>query len=494
MAAKISALPLQAILNKDARYVQLLLEEGENIICLNRATGKTRTIAFRALFNSDKEFWRNPNSAWDYYLDKSEFETLKSKLASREALSFPLGQVTGAQVPSTGMKTASQAAEKPPEPEPNGPAASANRTSTDAYNTVNFGEEYQRIEAMSLPARIETVEAGKKLLDDLAGRKDAHFEEVAGALVETSRDAALINRATILEAMRLGDEEAKKLTQNLVDSTNEMVKSSTKLISEDIFNDDLIKTLVSKSNGTVIQHMTRVFLNGVAFMNYYNNLVLTSSVANKIRIVFEKKYKNYYRKLLPHLHKDDVTLERVFQKGLQAVPESEFHNFATGFLIHDIGKANAIEYHEGEAAYDRKTVVDHVKIGYKAVMNKTNYPRQAGLITGYHHEYYGNSNGYGYFRALLARYKEMNPKATQDFCISYEMEPILDYEALAYFPAKLLEIIDVFDSLTDPNRKYRKPLSPPEALDMLRTEFLEKELKIDPILFDLFAEFINRKK
>jgi hypothetical protein len=84
-------------------------------------------------------------------------------------------------------------------------------------------------------------------------------------------------------------------------------------------------------------------------------------------------------------------------------------------------------------------------------MTKTNYPMEASLITGYHHEYYGDPAGYGYFRAYLQQYKKSNPAAKLDYCITYELEPMLDYHALAYFPAKVLEIIDVYDSLTDPH-------------------------------------------
>ena len=126
-------------------------------------------------------------------------------------------------------------------------------------------------------------------------------------------------------------------------------------------------------------------------------------------------------------------------------------------------------------------------------MNKTNYPRQAGLIAGYHHEYYGDPSGYGYFREYLAQYRKANPKATQDYCMTYELEPILDYQALAYFPAKVLEIVDIYDSLTDPLRRYRKPLEPLEAVDFMRKEFVEEKLKIDPILFDLFVQFLERR-
>jgi hypothetical protein len=470
MAEKVSALPLRSLLEKDDRLIKALLHEGPHVICRNAETGKIRNILFRALYDNDKLFWLNPNSNWSFFLEKKIYEAIKSQLPEKSNGVVPLFE-EGEEFPASETK--------PPEKEEGA--------------GENFGGEYFEIESSALPERIEKVKEYKSRLDILILQKEKDFNVVAETLVETTRDAALINKATLIEALKVGDEEAKAMTQELVDSTQEMVKSTTKLVTEDIFNNELVKTLVLKSNGTVIQHMTRVFLNGVSFLAYYNNLVLRSSISNKLRIVFEKKYKKYYQKLLPHLHMDDISLERVFYKGMRAIPEQEFNNWSTGFLIHDIGKAQAIEYHEGESAYDRNIVVDHVKVGYTAIMNKTNYPRQAGLIAGYHHEYYGDPNGYGYFRAYLARYKKDNPKASQDYCISFELEPMLDYLVLAYFPAKVLEIVDVFDSLTDPNRKYRKALSPDDALLMMREEFVDKNLKIDPILFDLFEIFIREK-
>jgi hypothetical protein len=256
----------------------------------------------------------------------------------------------------------------------------------------------------------------------------------------------------------------------------------------------MMNTLVEKSNGTIVQHMTRVYLNGISFLNFYNKLVSTSSAIQKLRIVFPQRYREYYRSLLPHLPFDDITLEHVFLKGMRAIPMDIFNNWAVGFLVHDIGKAAAVEYHEGDAAYNRNVVIEHVKLGYTSVMNKTNYPREAGLITGYHHEYYGDNSGYGYFRDYLEQYKKINPNAKQDFCITYELEPMLDMQAMAYFPAKMLEIIDIFDSVTDPNRKYHKAMNSEEAFAMMRDEFIVKHRKIDPILFDIFSNYIRKKQ
>jgi HD-GYP domain-containing protein (c-di-GMP phosphodiesterase class II) len=342
---------------------------------------------------------------------------------------------------------------------------------------------------MPTPERVGLLQATTRKLELLAQEENQDEHAVAEALVQASENATMANRATLLEALRLGGDQAKAYTQEIVKETHKMVRSTIRLVDSAVYNDDLVRAVVEKSNGTVVQHMTRVFLSGLEFLLYYNKQVMTKGIANRIRIRFTRDYKEFYRQLLPHLHEDYVTLEHVFYGGMKALNEVEINKFATGFLVHDVGKAEDIEYHEGDAGYDRSTVERHVKLGYRAVMEKTNYPREAALITGYHHEYYGHPNGYGYYREFLAEYKKANPQVSQDYIMAYTMEPVIDYQVLAYFPAKVLEIVDVFDSLTDPNRKYRSSLSADEALELIENQFILENQKIDPILFRLFLDF-----
>ncbi|MCX7788948.1 MAG: metal-dependent phosphohydrolase [Spirochaetes bacterium] len=474
MSQEIDLIPLNSCV-KTQGAVKRLLSSGETVVCIHRQSGKTRRVAFKALYQNSKDFWLNPHSSWEYFLHRTVAEHLQLPIEEG-------GPRVG--IPSEILDLQEEIIEEIDE--------GLSKTE-EGVGSINFGPEYERIEKLPLSQRIDLLTEFKKRLDELAQKKAPLTEEKAEALVTSSRDAALINRATLWEALKLGDEEARQFTQGVVTATREMVKSTARLVDAEIFQHELIKRLIERSNGTVVQHMTRVFLNGLSFLSYYNEQIRSTSLTNRVRIQFAKRYRPYYRQLLPHLHPEDVVLERVFYKGMQAVPEVDFHHFATGFLVHDIGKADAIEYHEGEAGYNRDIIVEHVKIGYQAIMNKTNYPRQAGLIAGYHHEYYGDPSGYGYFREYLSQYRKANPKATQDYCMTYELEPILDYQALAYFPAKVLEIVDIYDSLTDPMRSYRQALEPQEAVRLMRKEFIEEKLKIDPILFELFVQFLERR-
>jgi len=484
MAAKDIIVPLAKVLiNADgktnSKYVEIIEEDDIPILCVNRSTQKKRLMPFKVLFDTNIYFYQK-SGAWEYYLDGDSYNRLKEKsIAKLGSWDFEM---------PWGMSGQNSIKPKKDDDVEELDAA------TDE-DIASFGDEYKVFRNMTTDEKVGCINKDRDRLNEIiANPGSVSKSEITEALVDTAKNAALINHAVLEDAIIHADDEAKKITQGLVDSTHDMVKSSTQLITEDIFGNDLMNTLVQKSNGTIIQHMTRVYLNGIAFLAFYNKLVSASSAIQKMRIGFASKYRDYYRDLLPHIHGDDIDLERVFFGGMRAIHSELLHKWAVGFLIHDIGKASAVEYHEGEEKYNRQIVIDHVKQGYKSIMTKTNYPMEASLITGYHHEYYGDRDGYGYFRAYLTQYKKDNPHAKPDFCITYDLEPILDYHALAYFPAKVLEIIDVYDSVTDPNRVYRKAMKPNEALDMMREQFIEKHHKIDVILFDIFAKFIAEKE
>jgi len=465
-------------------YVNIIIENEIPVLCINDKIKKERLIPFKLLYNNNENFWKQGGD-WEYYLTRECYEKLKEKTIKKTgAWEFETAQKKKETAPKAAPQVASQAA----------PPAESEEELEELEVEVGYGREYKTFTEMSIEKKIEWLNDGKKRLNDLIIQKAKDVDVVMGALVDTAKDAASINHVILEEAIQLGDEEARKFTQEMVDSTSEMVKSSAQLLMENFYDNILLNALVKKSNGTIVQHMTRVYLNGVAFLAYYNNLVTTSSTIQRIRLSFISKYRDFYHELLPHIDIDDIVLERVFLGGMRAIPPDLFFKWSVGFLIHDIGKAAAVEYHEGEGSYNREIVIEHVKLGYQNIIKKTNYPMEASLITGYHHEYYGSPDGYGYFRAYLQQYKKRNPDAKQDYCITYELEPIFDYQSLAYFPAKVLEIIDVYDSVTDPHRVYRKAMTSEEAIKMMREEFIEKHHKIDVILFDIFASFIKEKE
>jgi HD-GYP domain-containing protein (c-di-GMP phosphodiesterase class II) len=458
-------------------YIDACLLEDPGVVCVNnKEIQKNKMISFKILYENNSRFWLQ-NETWEYFFAQEDVAKIEERVAHFKSHWSPDQRSPDQRSPDQ----LSEVTENIP----------AMPETADNASDNGFGKEYRTFAELSEAERLERMDQCKSRLLALIAQKPRQERLITEALVETTQDTILHNHTALMEALNLAEDDAKEKTQNLVDSTRDIVKASSQLISANIFNDDLMDTLVSKSNGTIIQHMTRVYLKGLAFLTYYNKLVSSSSIIKKLRIAFTENYTLFYRSLLPHLHMEDLTLERVFLGGMRAIPENMFYNWAIGFMVHDIGKASAVEYHEGEGAYNRELVMEHVKVGYNSIINKTNYPREAGLIAGYHHEYYGDPSGYGFFRTGLELYRKKNHQAKQDYCISYEVEPVINFQTLAFFPAKVLEIIDVFDSLTDPNRKYRKAMTANEALAMMEEEFVNKNHKLDIILFDMFKRFIN---
>jgi len=461
--------PLSDILIPDGKNVNktnidIILKEGIPVFCRHKSAQRFKLIPFKTLYKTDNNFWQNDKN-WDFFFTKETLDKLREK-----NIVEPVASETKDEIEIED--------DSPPKP----------------AVLQSFGDDYKVIAAMSNTEKVKYLSDIKNKMDELISKKTMNKSTVTKVIVNTTRDAVMINHSALKNVLDLGDADAKKTTQPLVFTTHEMVKSYAQLVSENIFDNELINRLVEKSNGTVVQHMTRVYLNGIAFLAYYNNFASNRVSIINMRKTLNMKYQQYYQNLLPHVFIDDIVLERVFQKGMMPVPPDLFVKWAVGFLIHDIGKADTVEYHEGEASYDRSIVTEHVKLGYNSVVNKTNYPKEASLITGYHHEYYGNAEGYGYFRDYLEYYQKTNPHSRPEYCMTFDLESILECHALAYFPAKILEIVDVYDSVTDPNRVYRKALNSAEALAMMREEFITKNLKIDPILFELFTSFIRRKQ
>jgi len=473
MLEKEATIPLSKLLllpngKINKAYIDIMLSEEIPVLCVNHSQHVQKLIPFKQLFGSDVSFWQK-EGVWEHYLTGYGLNKLEERARA----------IVGSWVLQT--------------PGRENDTKSETESGEDQLEEA-FGNGYNEIAKMSKEEKVERLSKESKWLNELIIKKSREQMIVTEALTNTTKDTAMINHAILKEIVFFADDQAKAFSKDVVVYTSEIVKSSAKLLSENVFSDELMRTIAERSKGTVLQHITRVYLNGVAFLAYFNNVISSSSTILRIRNSFSLKYRKFYQSLLPHIDSYDLGPDQVFMGGLKVISPEMFFKWSVGFLIHDIGKAAEIQYHEGEDAYDRSKVVSHVIVGYNSIIQKTNYPKESALIVGYHHEYYGDPDGYGPYRDDLQEYKSQIADVKQDYCITYEPEPILEFKALAFFPAKVLEIIDVYDSLTDPRRIYRKPLSSEEALDLITKEFIIKRRKIDPILFDIFTDFVHEKE
>jgi len=65
--------------------------------------------------------------------------------------------------------------------------------------------------------------------------------------------------------------------------------------------------------------------------------------------------------------------------------------------------------------------------------------------------------------------------------------------SLSYFPGKILEILDIYDAMTDPDKNYKKScLTPEQALSEMKDAYITNGAPgIDPILFNIFIDFLK---
>ncbi len=306
-------------------------------------------------------------------------------------------------------------------------------------------------------------------------------------LIDTVSDAFVINKAAFddfyNEEKVIAPEHIKKIARN----TTVLVQSVMGIIKNNTAANNFINLLGEKSTGSTVDHMNCVFLIFLPFCYYYNSY-FTQGKISKIRAEYKSKYYKYYRKLFPQSSPE--SLEDVFKGGMRELNHEKLLQYGIGAFLHDIGKVDNIDYFEGEGKYDRKIIMRHAPISYNMIVKTREFDHDVAYMAALHHEYYNDQSGYGISRLLFP--DTMKKFREPLFPLSYDLEDIKNGMALGYVPAKILEIVDVFDALTDSKRKYReKEFSVDEALEIMHKDFIEKNIKIDPIIFSIFVDFIN---
>lgn len=306
-------------------------------------------------------------------------------------------------------------------------------------------------------------------------------------LLDVISAAFVINKTSIEENFDKETPEAREHLRRIAQKTTSMVSSFMDILSKNQAANNFINLLGEKSTGSTIDHMNGVFITFVSFCFYYNSYFAKGQIA-RLRPAFKNKHIKLYEKILPQ-HPPD-SLEDVFKEGMRDFGDEEMLHYSLGALLHDIGKIDNIDYFEGSQKYDRKIIMKHAPISYNMIVKTREFGSDVALLAGLHHEYYNHTSGYGISRILFPenRKKYNSPL----YAMSYNIDDVKNGSAMSYVPAKILEIIDVFDALTDKNRKYRdREFSVDEALVIMNDEFVQKETKLDPVLFSIFTDYVK---
>jgi len=368
------------------------------------------------------------------------------------------------------------------------PSANSNLPWTDNSGVSDpYTERRKKFLEMHPEKREEEFE---QLIDSLVNRPfPGNFIDTNALLhlINAVSDAFVINKAAFDDFYNESKDISPEHIKNIAKNTTILVQSVMGIIRNNSAANNFINLLGEKSTGSTVDHMNCVFLIFLPFCYYYNSYFSKGKIS-KIRAEFKTRYYKYYKKLFPL--SPPVSLEDVFKGGMREIDQDKLLQYGIGAFLHDIGKVDNIDYFEGEEKYDRKIIMRHAPTSYNMIVKTREFDHDVAYLAALHHEYYNDQSGYGISRILfpdnIKKYKE------PVYCLSYELDDIKSGLAMAYVPAKILEIVDVFDALTDSKRKYRdNEFSVDEALEIMISSFIEKNTKLDPILFSIFVDFIN---
>ncbi len=324
-------------------------------------------------------------------------------------------------------------------------------------------------------------------LQNIESSNNGISEDILVNLIEAVSDAFVLNKATFEENYEDNSSISSDHIKTMAKNTTSLVQSIMGIFKNNSATNNFINMLGEKSTGSTLDHMNSVFLIYLPLCYFYNSYFAKGKIA-RIRSEYKTKYYKYYQKLLPG--NPPESLEDVFNGGMREIPMDKLLQFSIGALLHDIGKIDNIDYFEGEGAYDRKIIMKHAPISYNMIVKTREFDSEVALLAALHHEYYNDAAGYGISKILFP--ENSRKYKTHQYCLTYDISDIKNGKALAYVPIKLLEIVDVFDALTDKTRRYRdKEFTIDEALEIMKTDFIDKSLKIDPILFTVFLDYIN---
>ena len=125
---------------------------------------------------------------------------------------------------------------------------------------------------------------------------------------------------------------------------------------------------------------------------------------------------------------------------------------------------------------------------YSYLKHFIKYNDEVSLIVGLHNEYYGHGHGIflNYYNSIINRKPFLSP----NYIISFDYNDALKLSSISYFPSKVLEIVNLFDNMVYSNKEI---LDYNKALEVMKENYLDKDVKIDPIIFDVFSSFVLKK-
>jgi hypothetical protein len=335
----------------------------------------------------------------------------------------------------------------------------------------------------------QTHEEKTRVMDKNIDRIRSHIEnpealpqDIIKECIKIVTDFFMINLTSVRshETEELNDEQMADIVSRTESFIDEII---TLLRKENLSYRDL--NLIEKMSikSPTFDHISKVFLRFILFGFFFDSFFRDGRIDRILNNL--AAYEKYYDRIQQKTH-----ALKLSDTGIKRIRKTEMKRYALGVLLHDVGKFLHIDYHEGNMPYSREKVVGHAALGYNMLVKSRVIPQDMAAMSALHHEYYGHPSGYGVSKFLFPVVREKMKASSPYFptYMSMNFEDVKNARSMAFLPAKMLEIHDVFDGLTNKSRPNPKSIG--EAINIMRQEMIEEATKLDPILFDIFVEFM----
>ncbi len=319
--------------------------------------------------------------------------------------------------------------------------------------------------------------------------------EIAVNIERLLTGMGIVGRLDFIRHLKYIKSSSKNVNAKINSETETMVvnmmSSIVTYLEKEYFFRDIFDNMDMLNDSNILSHSNRVCILMIEFLYYYNN-IFNKGLSTKLRQDYKNIYLDKYKIITTKLNlmKGIEKLENIYKLGIRKFTSSEILSYAIGAFYHDMAMLNMTDFVPTDEFIKDGDFKDfHTPKAYYFLKYLLNQKYEACLIAGLHHECYGY--GSGILKNFVDK-KANDPKHKVDFLMSFEPEDIVNAECLAYFPAKMFEVVDIYDTLTFMQGNRNK--KPEEVALFMKNMFTEDKIAIDPIVFDLFIQFLYDTK